>query len=100
MQLAFYLTLAALAVYRVSHMLAYEEGPFAIFAVGRSRLKTGARVPEWLKEGAECPMCISFYLGFLAALPLLFWGEGLLLYVVASLALSGVTVLLVSLTES
>ncbi len=92
-----YLLLAALAVYRVSHMLAYEEGPFAVFAGMRSYLATHPRVPEWLSEGAGCPMCISFYLGFIAALPVL--STGLLFYLVASLALSGVTVFLISVTE-
>lgn len=99
---ALYLLLAAFAVYRLAHLAAYEDGPFDAVGRVRSRMQTNPKSPEWLSEGAGCPMCISFYLGFLFALPMLFWGFGIglavLFYVVGSLALSGATVLFVNLS--
>lgn len=100
-----YLVLAAFAVYRVAHLAAYEDGPFDAISRSRSWVQTHPKSPEWLREGAGCPMCMSFYLGFLFALPLLFLSGSsasgtpvVLTYIVASLALSGATVALVNFT--
>lgn len=69
--------LATLAVYRVSHMLAQETGPFALCYRFRSWVGDKAVVPglpmqkqphAWIIEGVTCPLCISFWLALPAAL--------------------------------
>jgi hypothetical protein len=80
--------LLALAVYRVAHMVALEDGPADAFA--RWRHRVGQR--SWVGRGFHCPLCLSFWLGLLAALALP-W-TGWLWYGASSLALSGVTLAL------
>lgn len=68
--------IAALAVYRVSFMIAREDGPFDVFE--RLRLlaitryppeTTGNRTrPHWIVRGISCPLCISWWLALPAAL--------------------------------
>lgn len=82
------LLVLALAVYRVAHMIGLEDGPFDLFATLRYR----AGQTTWIGRGMHCPLCLSFWLGFVAAL-LLPW-LGWIWYGVAALALSGVTVVL------
>lgn len=84
----FLFILLALAVYRVAHMVALEDGPADVFA--KLRHRAGQR--SWVGRGFHCPMCLSFWLGFGAALALP-WA-GWWWYVSVSLALSGVTVVL------
>jgi hypothetical protein len=55
----------ALAIYRLSHALALEDGPGACFALARRRVALRPGMPAWIVEGVECPFCISFWLGFL-----------------------------------
>lgn len=78
----------ALAVYRVAHMIAREDGPWDVFA----RLRSRAGQRSWIARGLWCPLCIAFWLGFVAAawLPWLGWAW----YGAAALALSGVTLVL------
>lgn len=77
------LIIAALAVYRVSRMVAIEEGPFSLF----TKIRSLAPAQTWLQRGLECPICISFWV----ALPVALWLGGDAL---TWLALSGVAVLL------
>lgn len=85
--------LVALAVYRVARMLALEDGPVEIFAKWRYWL--GQK--SWVGRGFHCPLCISFWLGFMSAW--LLNPAGPVWYVVVALALSGVTVFLVGLEK-
>lgn len=80
--------LLVLAVYRVAHMVAMEDGPADVFS--RLRYRIGQR--GWIGRGVHCPLCISFWLGWLGAL-LLPWA-GWAWYGVLALALSGVTLVL------
>jgi hypothetical protein len=82
--------LLALAVYRVAHMIGSdtEEGPWSVFADWRHFV--GQKT--WVGRGFHCPLCISFWLGFGAALLLPWFGWAW--YIAAALALSGVTVVL------
>lgn len=98
------LLIAALAVYRLSVMVAYEDGPADVFARLRGRVSaaTWDGNPEtwgmhWAARGLACPLCVSFWLAWLVALALP-W-QGLAWYVLTALALSGVTVLLVEVTR-
>jgi hypothetical protein len=81
-----------LAVYRVSRMVAQEEGPFSVFLHWRNFLKKGGK-DGWIVRGFHCPLCISFWLGFLFApivgVPVTDWR-----YVAIALALSGGAVVL------
>jgi hypothetical protein len=68
--------IAALAVYRVSYMIAREDGPFDVFerlrmaAITHYPLETvGNRTrPHWIVRGLSCPLCISWWLALPAAL--------------------------------
>ena len=53
---AFRFSLAALAAWRVSHLLAAEDGPAAVVARARSRLGSGP-----LGELADCFGCLSVW---------------------------------------
>lgn len=77
------LVVAALAVYRVSRMVAIEEGPFKLF----THIRSLAPAQTWVQRGLECPICISFWV----ALPAAWWLGG---DVLTWLALSGAAVLL------
>lgn len=88
--------LASLAIYRLSHALASEDGPFALFSRWRKfwldrEVRQGK--PNWITDGFHCIMCISFWGGIIAAIVwyfspnLLFWGS-------LPFALSAVTVLI------
>jgi hypothetical protein len=82
----------ALAVYRTARMLALEAGPFELFARWRGWAEERG-APEWMIEGFGCPLCLSFWLSWAAAL-LLPW-QGVAWYVATALALSGAAVALV-----
>lgn len=86
--------LAALAVYRLASMIAYEDGPWDIFVRLRTRVYQ-RWAGTWLARGSDCPLCISFWLAWPIAL-LLPW-RGLGMYCLTALALSAVTVLIVRL---
>lgn len=68
----FYFVLAAFAIYRLSRMIALEEGPFRWFAMLQSLTE---KQDTWVKRGLNCPACLSFWFSFLVAfyfLPLSF----------------------------
>ena len=62
------LILVALAVYRIATDLAWETGPFGIYAAMRGFAMVHG--PQWIAEGIVCPVCWSFWI----ALPLLWYG--------------------------
>lgn len=90
----FYFLIAVLVVFRLSIMVATEEGPFSIFA--KLRGVSFLRQENWLGRGIRCPYCVSFWFGFLVALwlPL---PMSVLDYIFVSLALSGGAILVVRL---
>ena len=83
MSLPLRLVLAVLAVYRFAHLIGLERGPWDLALRLRTavlnRYGTAERVRQygrssyqhWIAEGITCPLCISFWLGVLAALPVL-----------------------------
>jgi len=79
----FWFFVAVLATYRVSRMIAVEDGPFDVF----STLREKAGQKTWIGRGLHCVLCLSVWLAFLSALLLPFtsWKE----YILISLALAG-----------
>jgi hypothetical protein len=54
--------IAALASYRVSRMIALEDGPFDVFNNFRVRFDKPKGVRKsWIGRGVECPLCIGAY---------------------------------------
>ncbi|MBV8681960.1 MAG: hypothetical protein JO111_03735 [Caulobacteraceae bacterium] len=78
--------LAALAIWRVTHLLAAEDGPGAVIFRLRRTLGSG-----WLGDLADCFNCLSL---FVAAPAAFFVSQQPLVWVVAWLALSGAACLL------
>lgn len=63
-------TLAALAVYRLSTDFALEAGPYEVFSKARGWVIQRYGPDDWRSEGVSCPICVSFWL----SLPALVWG--------------------------
>jgi hypothetical protein len=59
--------IAAFAVYRLATDLAWEDGPFALYARARGAVISRAGANHWLSEGVGCPVCLSFWLSLPAA---------------------------------
>lgn len=78
--------IAGLAVYRVSRMIADEEGPFMVF----SKLRGLARPDTWVARGLECIMCVSVWVALPIALVIDWTWTAPLTW----LALSAVTVII------
>ena len=57
--------LAVLVVYRLAYLVAEDEGPFSIMA--KMRAHVDPQRLTWLGRGIRCPMCVSFWLSFIAA---------------------------------
>lgn len=76
-------SITALAVYRISYMLAVETGPFGLCEawrgwVVRKVMRPGVAMRDlplyWVIEGIGCPLCLSFWFSLIA-----FWfGWGVL----------------------
>lgn len=62
------LILAALAIYRVAHMVTLETGPFGLCERWRGWVFMHAGKDSWITEGVNCPLCVSFWLSLIAAL--------------------------------
>lgn len=54
----FVFVVALLGVYRLSHMIAMEDGPFDVFAAARDAIGQAS----WVGRGLHCVLCISFWL--------------------------------------
>lgn len=85
------LILVALAVYRLSRLIADEEGPWAIFTAIRNLAE-----PDTIaRRGLECIMCVSVWVALPASIFVTVLGYAdPLLWPATWLALSAVTVLI------
>lgn len=90
MEEGFLFIVLALATYRVSWMVATEEGPFSAFLWLRNRFIKN----NWVSRGIRCPFCLSFWAGLLAAFLMPWRGPGV--YFCEAMAFSGVTIILVT----
>lgn len=68
------LVVATFAVYRVSRMVALEEGPFEIFLNARGWAYNKFE-QVWVRRGLTCPLCISFYVALPAAVIIYFFNH-------------------------
>ena len=84
------LTLSILAVYRLSHMVVYEAGPFNLLEKLRTAVFQSSI--EWLKDGFNCVLCVSFWFSFFISFVVSFrgWQD----YLLFSLGVAGGTTLL------
>lgn len=83
--------IAALAVYRIAILIATEEGPFSVFEKLRAWAERLPLANNWIARGLACPLCISFWAGFVASV--VFY-QSLPQYILTALALSAVTVVI------
>jgi hypothetical protein len=82
-----HVVLLLLATYRLATMIAWDEGPWRVFARWRDRHGQ----TTWVGRGFHCPACISFWLAWpLFTLLLAPWG----VWIYGPLALSGAAVVL------
>ena len=85
-QSLYHLTLAVLAIWRVTHLLAKEDGPWDAIVALRLRLGNG-----FLGSLMDCFYCLSIW----TALPFGIWlGQNWIEKILVWLALSGVAALL------
>lgn len=83
------LLVAALATYRLSTAIAYEDGPWRAFDRLRewaSARASARRLPWWVAEGLQCPRCLSVWIA-LVFVPAMAWPPSA--FVLAVLAVSG-----------
>ena len=85
-------TLVALATYRVATDVAWEDGPFDVYAHLRGWAVSRLGAGHWAAEGLACPICVSFWAA--PALLALWWYAP---FVVAWLAVAGAAALFVRL---
>ncbi len=62
------LVIVVLAVYRVSVLIAQDEGPFSVLE--RVRSKIDPNQASWIGRGLRCVGCVSFWVSLVAALGL------------------------------
>jgi len=62
----FSFAMATLAAYRISYLIAREEGPFGVLAWLRGKIDPDQKT--WVGRGVNCTLCISFWLALPAAL--------------------------------
>jgi hypothetical protein len=83
------LAVASLAVYRVAHMLAREDGPFDVFTLWRDRI--GQR--NWIGRGFHCVLCISFWMSLLAMAWVMFSKSAILDALMIWLSIAGLVLI-------
>lgn len=86
--------IAALAVYGLAYTIARMDGPFDLFAKLRY---LAIKQDTWYKRGIYCPICVSFWLSWLATSALDY--QDYVHYVILSLALMGCTIVLTLILE-
>lgn len=76
------------AVYRISLMIAFEDGPaWSLVILREDIIKTLVSTKNfWIYKGFNCPLCIGFWLSFIPAI--LFW-DGLFVYLIYVLGIAG-----------
>lgn len=83
-----WVALAALTTYRLSRMIAMEDGPFDVFSLLRERVGQAS----WVGRGFHCTLCVSAWLCWPIALlvPVTNWQE----YILVALGSAAATVII------
>jgi hypothetical protein len=92
------LIVLALATWRLTSLLVWEDGPFEIFS--RLRYRLGVRYNDqsvacgtnWFAKGVVCPACASVWFGALWALAYFLWPD--VWWLALPLALSTVSIVI------
>lgn len=89
-----YLLLAALACFRVSRLLAIDDGPFLIFLHMRARLGVYDLAQNGLPKSTvgslfSCPHCLGLWIAIAFGLARILFGEGALEVILYWLAVAG-----------
>ncbi len=58
------IVIVALAVYRLSLMIASEDGPFDLCLFFREGVILKEGTYHWFTRGVHCPLCVGFWLSF------------------------------------
>ena len=79
------LIVLVLGVYRLAHMVVYEDGPFEVFTELRSLAANRLGSRHWVTKGINCTLCTSWWFALPAAIAgawlIGWWGpEGALLW--------------------
>lgn len=56
-----------LATYGISFIIANTHGPFGLCRKYRTILRRRFKHIKWIREGVECPVCVSFWCGMIVA---------------------------------
>ena len=81
---------ASFATYRISRMVALEEGPFRLFDLFRELMARLFGLDSWITRGVNCPLCISVWVSLVLTIVLrgdwFQWGAtaGLACYLLAT----------------
>ncbi len=78
--------IVALAVYRLAHLIAIDDGPADGFMRLRTAIANRFGLESWQARGVCCPVCVSWWIAWPAAL--LLQPADLVEYAVLALALS------------
>lgn len=91
----FLFLLLSLATHRLATMLTKEAGPFKVFEHIRRLVKRKSSKASGMKDGIECPLCVSVWFGALIAVAAyLFLTSTIFQLIIMALALSDVSVIL------
>lgn len=82
--------LSVLAVYRISYMMAKEEGPFSIFL----SLRDAFDQSTWIGRGLNCPLCISVWISSVVASVMLYGTQDILGFIRLWLAIAGMCLII------
>lgn len=66
--------LATLATFRITYLIVYETGPWALAERLRSWVVNHYGPKSWQAEGIQCPLCVSFWIALIAAAAVLYGG--------------------------
>lgn len=55
----------AFAVYRLTHLVLFEEGPFEVVKLVHEHVDP--KQETWVGRGLNCPLCVSFWMSLLVA---------------------------------
>lgn len=82
------LALAIFAVYRLSHMIALEEGPMGLFAFIQEKT---SKQSNWFERGMNCVLCLSWWI---AAVPSLFLAKSGVQFILYWFGIAGAVLVL------